>query len=327
MRKSVEGLRLVNDKVDWNLLRTFLVIAQEQGINRAAAKLHITQPAVSQALKRLEEQTDQTLVIRGGQKFRLTEAGEVILSIAEEINSLIATNTFIPKSENKRVSGKVKLLIISRIDSPEFNSFLRDFHEHFPNVDFEIDVMRSSDVVAAISQKSATAGITLVNVVPTKLESRLFTVHEYSFFCGPHSRFWGRNDVTMEEIAKENYVTFTSDLPGGSLTPLAAFRAANSFSGRLVASTSNLDELIRLIESGFGIGALPRHIVMNAKGARLFELTPSVSIKVEIHFVINKHKVLDAAEQAFVNALRSRLETGCFPTSVSERRIRRPPSG
>jgi DNA-binding transcriptional LysR family regulator len=316
MRKSVEGLRLINDKVDWNLLRTFLVIAQEQGINRAAAKLHITQPAVSQALKRLEEQTSQTLVIRGRQKFRLTEAGEVILSIAEEINSLIATNTFVPKSGNERVTGKIKLLIISRIDSQEFNAFLRDFHERFPNIDFEIDVMRSSDVVAAILQKSATAGITLVNVAPVKLESQLFTVHEYSFFCGPHHPFWGRNDVRIEDIAQEDYVSFTSDLPGGSLTPLATFRVANHFSGRLAASTSNLDELIRLIECSYGIGALPRHIVMNSKDNRLFELTPTVSINVEIHFVTNRHRAFDAAEQTFVTELRSRLELGSFPAPV-----------
>ena len=45
----------LNDRLDWNLLRTFRVIGQELSISRAAARLHLTQPAVSQALKRLEE--------------------------------------------------------------------------------------------------------------------------------------------------------------------------------------------------------------------------------------------------------------------------------
>ncbi|MBK5005252.1 LysR family transcriptional regulator [Pseudomonas sp. S32] len=48
--------RLLNDRLDWNLLRTFRVIGQELSISRAAARLHLTQPAVSQALKRLEQQ-------------------------------------------------------------------------------------------------------------------------------------------------------------------------------------------------------------------------------------------------------------------------------
>ncbi len=46
--------RVLMDRLDWNLLRTYLTIMQERSISRAAARLHLTQPAVSQALKRLE---------------------------------------------------------------------------------------------------------------------------------------------------------------------------------------------------------------------------------------------------------------------------------
>ncbi len=60
------GRRFLNDRLDWNLLRTYLVIGQEGSMSRAAARLHITQSAVSQALKRLEEQLDCVLIVRGG---------------------------------------------------------------------------------------------------------------------------------------------------------------------------------------------------------------------------------------------------------------------
>lgn len=67
--------RLLNDRLDWNLLRTYLVIGQEGSMSRAAARLHITQSAVSQALKRLEEQLDCVLIARSGRRFELTETG------------------------------------------------------------------------------------------------------------------------------------------------------------------------------------------------------------------------------------------------------------
>lgn len=54
--RDPEAKRFLNDRLDWNLLRTFLVIGQEGSISRAAARLHLSQPAVSQALRRLEEQ-------------------------------------------------------------------------------------------------------------------------------------------------------------------------------------------------------------------------------------------------------------------------------
>jgi DNA-binding transcriptional LysR family regulator len=56
----------LNDRLDWNLLRTFLVIAREQSVSRAATRLHLSQPAVSQALRRLEEQLGRRLVDRRG---------------------------------------------------------------------------------------------------------------------------------------------------------------------------------------------------------------------------------------------------------------------
>lgn len=74
--------RLLNDRLDWNLLRTFRVIGQELSISRAAARLHLTQPAVSQALKRLEEQLGRQLIARRGPRFALTEVGEQIFELA-----------------------------------------------------------------------------------------------------------------------------------------------------------------------------------------------------------------------------------------------------
>ena len=76
------GRRPLSDRVDWNLLRTFQMIAQEMSISRAAVRLHLSQPAVTQALKRLEEQIGVALIERNGPRFQLTRAGVETLKIA-----------------------------------------------------------------------------------------------------------------------------------------------------------------------------------------------------------------------------------------------------
>src|ERR1700754_254894 len=75
----------LNDRLDWNLLRTYLVIMQERSLSRAAARLHVTQPAVSQALRRLEETLERKLIERRGPYFSPTEAGEAVYRIASDI--------------------------------------------------------------------------------------------------------------------------------------------------------------------------------------------------------------------------------------------------
>lgn len=68
----------IHDRLDWNLLRTFLAIVQEGSISRAAVRLHLTQPAVSLALKRLEERLGENLIARSGSSFTVTTAGELV---------------------------------------------------------------------------------------------------------------------------------------------------------------------------------------------------------------------------------------------------------
>ncbi|MCP6135339.1 LysR substrate-binding domain-containing protein, partial [Klebsiella pneumoniae] len=59
------------------------------------------------------------------------------------------------------VVGKVRLLMISRIVNERLDEFLAGFHRQHPRVDLQIDVMRSSDIVAALQEKTATAGLSL----------------------------------------------------------------------------------------------------------------------------------------------------------------------
>lgn len=137
---------LLNDRLDWNLLRTFRVIGQELSISRAAARLHLTQPAISQALKRLEEQLDCQLIARRGPRFVLTEAGEQIFAIAGEMYGQVSQMSNALQKPGDEVLGKVRLLMISRISSDTFDDFLADFHRQHPRVDLDVEVMRSSEI-------------------------------------------------------------------------------------------------------------------------------------------------------------------------------------
>ena len=78
------------NQLDWNLLRTFMVIVQERSITLAAHRLSVTQPSVSAALRRLEERLDRRLIERGGAaSFQPTAAGEVLYRHCADIYRLV----------------------------------------------------------------------------------------------------------------------------------------------------------------------------------------------------------------------------------------------
>jgi len=115
--RHAEARRFLNDRLDWNLLRTFLVIGQEGSISRAAARLHLSQPAVSQALKRLEEQLESALVIRSGPRIALSKAGEEVMQIAAELYGTVSRLGPALDAPEETVAGKIRILMISRIES------------------------------------------------------------------------------------------------------------------------------------------------------------------------------------------------------------------
>ena len=301
--------RLLNDRLDWNLLRTFRVIGQELSISRAAARLHLTQPAVSQALKRLEEQLGRQLIARRGPRFALTEVGEQIFELAGEIYGQMSQVSSVLEQPADEVIGKVRLLIISRIFSERFDDFLADFHRQHPRVDLEVEVMRSSDIVSALQEKTATLGLSLNRRPQPRREQRLFLRQRYAFFCGKHHALFGRRDVAEGDLQRENFVSFTSDQIGGMLSPLTIFRDQQGFSGRIVASSPSLEEVRRLVIAGFGIGCLPEHVVAaDVDAGLLWRLPPHEGIAdVDIHLLWNREQRMSRAETIFLESLQQRL--------------------
>ena len=309
--RDPEAKRFLNDRLDWNLLRTFLVIGQEGSISRAAARLHLSQPAVSQALRRLEEQLGSALVVRRGPRINLSQAGEEVMQIAAELYGTVSRLGPALDSPAETVTGKIRLLSISRIQSRAYDDFLAQFHSDYPQVEVEIDVLRSSDVASGLLQKTASFGLSLCRTPQPRLEQRVLLEQRYAFFCGKRHRLFGRKNLTLADLQGENFVSFTSDQMGGNLSPLTVFRDQQGFTGRIVASSPSLDEILRLVGAGYGIGCLPEHIVAaDVQANELWRLPPwDGVIDVNVYLLWNREQKFTQAESIFLERFQQMLMT------------------
>jgi DNA-binding transcriptional LysR family regulator len=302
--------RLQNDRLDWNLLKTFMVIANERSITRAAGALHVTQPAVSQALKRLESQLGQVLIVRSGSHFEITKAGLLTKKLAEEVYSHISHMAALEsESDDRDISGFVRMLVVSGIVSTSYDEFLVNFHRSSPRIDLQIQVMKSADIVSALLQKSATAGISPDYRLPKKIMQSRFIPQKFAFYCGKHHHLYGRTDLTVDDLRTENIVSVSGDTIGGNFSKLTLFREQNGFSGRVVAFSGSMTEVRRLIFTGFGIGCLPEDIAnSDLMHENLFRLPPSEGIgNVDLHLLWNGERNYSPAEMAFLEGLRNHI--------------------
>lgn len=294
----------LNNRLDWNLLRTFLVIVQERSFSKAALRLHITQPAVSQALKRLEETLGCTLLSRGGSNVTPTRIGETVFAIANDIYSHISRLESELENRDCDVTGIVRLLIM-RIHSNQYDDFLAAFHRSHPHIELNVEVMRSTDIIRAILQNSATAGIGICRDEHDRLERRPIMTDRYAIYCGRHHRLFGRANLAVNDLLLEDYVALRSDRLGDSLSMLTIFREQQGFTGQITAESTSLDEVRRLIYAGYGIGCLPESVAgQDVANGRLWPLPPEEGVAtLDYSLFWNRTRRMTRAEHIFCEGL------------------------
>ncbi|KVO23943.1 LysR family transcriptional regulator [Burkholderia ubonensis] len=300
----------LNDRLDWNLLRTFLAIAREKSVSRAAVRLHLTQPAVSQALRRLEEQLNLRLVDRHGPRIAVTQAGVEVQKIAEDIYGTISRLSLADVDRDRDISGTVRIAMVSGVDFPAYDDFLAEFHRTYPRIEFESQVMRSADVVNSLQQKASTIGLTPRRALPKRIGGRIFQRERYALFCGRHHPLFDRDGVVPDDLAVQPFVSFSGDKVGDHMSLLTIFRDEMGFTGPVIATSSSMAEVKRFIFAGLGIGCMPEHLVRDdvAQG-RFRQLPPDGGVAdVDIHFLWAQDRRLSAAETAFVDALHAFLD-------------------
>ena len=291
--------------LDWNLLRTFIAIVQEGGITAAADRLLLKQPSVSNALKRLETSLGKRLVDRGPSHFRVTDAGQRLYAEALEIHGTIARLTVELRDIEDAIRGHVRIRLASHVVFPPLDETLREFSHRHQNVSFDLSVRTSADVVASVLEKEASLGICLVHRQhPDLTYDKLFREH-FGFFCGPTHRFFGQKDLALEDLDGEPSVTFDTDSLQDALRPIAVLRTQLNLDATIRATSSQLEEVKRLIVAGVGIGPLPIHAVTrDIEDGLLWRLPPYDNPPaIDIYLVTNPASRLNRAEKGLIEML------------------------
>lgn len=293
-------------QLDWNLLRTFLVIAEENSISRAANRLMRGQPAVSLALKRLETEMGCRLIERGTGNFRLTSAGRRLLEECDSIFSDVARLRDVTKQAADVISGNVTISLASHVISPLFDDMLTEINATYPDVSFVIKTATSHEVAQSVFDRDASFGICLVNQRIPELEYTLFYREFFGFFCGPTHPLFGKTGLSITDIQYCDAVSFETDDLNDALRPIALLREKWGLVHRIVGRSSHLEEVRRMIQCGLGIGALPLHVVdRELRDGLLWRLPPYQDPPaIDIFLAVHPKKRMNRAETACLDHLR-----------------------
>lgn len=307
--EAAQMLQQVAWSLDWNLLRTFMVIVQEQSLTAAAARLHLKQPSVSNALKRLERALGVQLIERGPRTFRLTARGRALYRECTGIFGSVNRLASALEQAEGEISGTVQLALASHVVSPLIDDLLAEFHRRHPAACLSISVSSSREVVESVFEKRAALGVCLVRDRLPELDYTLLYTEHFGFFCGPAHRLFGQHALQLEDLRGERCVSFPTDQMSDVLRPIAMLRAEADFDENVAGMSTNLEEIRRMVMAGLGIGALPIHVVeRDVRDGLLFRLPPYENPPaIDIWLVRHPEARVNRAEAEFTRLLLKRV--------------------
>lgn len=246
---------------DWNLLRAFSVIAEEGNMTRAGERLRLTQPAISNALSRLEDQLGCKLAKRSPRGFTLTAEGEAVARYCRAMLAEASAMASTLADMGSGVRGTIRLAFASRVASPFLDAILADFMRAYPAVVLESKVASSAEVHRLISLREADIGICLA--VPRKvgLTTTVLFRETFGFFCAPGHPAFGKSGLSAQDFEWSDHVTFSTERDDGALAEVAAKRTRLNWRGPIIGAYDNVEDVLRMMTLSRAIAPLPIHAV------------------------------------------------------------------
>ncbi|GAA6197129.1 LysR family transcriptional regulator [Pseudophaeobacter sp.] len=297
-------------ELDWNLLRTFVVLAESHSVTDAASQLRLKQPSVSTALKRLEDRVGRKLINRSPGYYALTEAGRLLYREAVEINGSVLRLSTLMREMTDDVRGHVRIAVASHVVSPLINQALTGFHRDHPKASLKIEVLSSSKAIAEVAAKRASFAICLVGDHNPNLEYRRMFREYFGLFCGPPHPLFGRKDLTSADLEGHSSVSFETDRLQDVLKPITVMRAQAALGQKITGVSSHLEEVRRMIVSGLGVGPLPIHVAeRDVQDGQLWQVPPYEDLPpIDVYLVWSEGATKNRAEQILLDRLIAAID-------------------
>ena len=183
-------------------LKVFLKIVEFQSITRASDALHLTQPAVSIQLKRLQDQFEIPLTEVIGRQLYVTDFGQKIAQVSKNIlKEADAIKTTIDQY-NGLLTGKINVSVVST-GKYIIPYFLQGFMETYPGVEMTVDVSNRDKVIESLSNNES--DFALVSLLPETIPIKRIDLMANRLFMVGSSKLSVKN-VTPESLKNETLI-------------------------------------------------------------------------------------------------------------------------
>jgi DNA-binding transcriptional LysR family regulator len=284
-------------------LRYFVAVAEALHFRRAADKLHVVQPAVSQQIKKLEDELGVVLLDRTRRRVSLTAAGKAFL---KEARRALAVAEEAAAAARRAAAGKTGRLRVGYVDGAIFlglPDILRRYRERYPNVDLVIEEMSREQQREALERREIDVGFYAFREGEGDFGAELVASEPLFAVLPEGSSVGAESPLKLARLRDEPWVLFPRRLRSRFLDIVLEACAAAGFSPRVEQEASQVNTLAALVGAGFGVTLLPRPVVDLPRPHTVVRRLAGTPPVVPLHVIWRREDCSPVAE-AFVSNSR-----------------------
>jgi DNA-binding transcriptional LysR family regulator len=263
--------------MDLRQLRYFVVLAETLNFRRAAERLNISQPPLTVAIQKLEEELGAPLFVRSRRGVALTPAGEATLEAARLTLAQADQVRQAARVGTKGARGRLTLGFVSAAYAL-LPRLLSAYQRRYPQVELTLEEAGSSELLRRLRLRQLDAALLRLPLLdPVHLETSVIELDELVAAVPQHHPLAGRRSIPLRLLAEEQLIGCQADDVVHAAI-LAACRTAG-FTPRLAHQAAQTHTVISLVQSGLGIGLVPAGIRYAPEGVELLRLANPVRIE------------------------------------------------
>lgn len=238
-------------------LRYFLAVAEELHFGRAAERIHIAQPPLSQQIKQLEKEIGVQLFRRTKRSVELTEAGKVFqretYAVLERLEKGILKTQLADRGE----AGWLGIGFLSSINYDVLPNVIRSFRNQYPNTELFLQEMQDAEQNQALLEKRIHVGFTRFPIVNKELDYEIVLREDLVVALPSAHRLAQKKTLRLAELAGEPFIMFSRSKPSVYTDYMLRLCAEAGFQPRVVQNVGEVQTALGLVAAEIGITLVP----------------------------------------------------------------------
>ncbi len=278
-------------------LEYFQMVCRVGNITRAAERLHVSQPSVSNAIIKLENELGITLFNRQKKQISLTNEGNIFLQRVEQILNLIKDAKAEMNDYGQLKKGLLRLGIPPMIGTFLFPPIFMNFTKLYPEIELNIIESGSMTLRQMIEEGELDLGIVIISEASELLDTRPILESEIVVCFNKDHRLSNKKQIAWEDLRDEPIIMLKDGFYSSSQI-MAQFKTLN-IQPDVVLSSNQLETVKSLISNGVGVSFLFREIVEHEQN--IISLPLQKPMKENIGLAWRKDKYLTNASRTLID--------------------------